>query len=262
MAIGFPPFIRNSADAVVRQLAKARSFAQSNPRAVQGVIGGLTAPIDPYTVGNEGFFSGLLRGLGGATEATQRYDFMTHQQERQRAQDAAAAERLRIEQERLGLEQRRVAVLERPRAGEAEEDYTVPVTDAEGDIQRAEPFYLQGVPRALKKTAGAQFFQQRFAPPPRPDPFESFLRREEYKEERERLAPEKIPTRIPKDVSEQDILESLDELGTRDLKEKPEEYERGLKTLTAYMQGFGSADSPAIRRRAQAILRSIQAQGR
>jgi len=83
MAIGLPPFVTSAAEGIARKLARARQYALDNPRFTNSLVGGLTA----QTPQDSGFWGGLQAGLGGSFGAGQRYDQMTHEQERQALRD-------------------------------------------------------------------------------------------------------------------------------------------------------------------------------
>src|SRR3990167_8698862 len=83
MAIGLPPFVTSAAEGIARKLARARQYAQENPRFTQSLVGGLTAQAPQ----GAGFFGGLQAGLGGSFGAGQRYDQMAAEQEAQALKD-------------------------------------------------------------------------------------------------------------------------------------------------------------------------------
>lgn len=178
-----------------------------NQRSLYGIAGGLAAPQEG------GFLGGLFSGLSGTLGGFAKYTDQTHEQERQRIRDMIEErryqERMAMENERLGMERRRLAIAERPSAAE---DYTVPYTTPEGDIQRTEPFYTQGVAPALKKTAGAQFFQQQYARPERPDPFALWLKKQEW----EKTHPE--PPKLRADVLER--IDGINQMNAFDPKDR------------------------------------------
>src|SRR3990167_2774073 len=79
MAIGLPPFVTSAAEGIARKLARARQYAQENPRFTQSLVGGLTAQAPQ----GAGFFGGLQAGLGGSFGAGQRYDQMAQEREQE-----------------------------------------------------------------------------------------------------------------------------------------------------------------------------------